>query len=64
MNNYGYNLFEGVFNPMYELPEDGSDVPELVTGMRLSYVHLFGFTNEYFSVVYAVVITVLAVCVA
>jgi hypothetical protein len=49
---------------MYELSEDGSEVPELVAGVRLSYVHLFGFLNEYFSVVYAVVFTVLAICVA
>ena len=49
---------------MYELSEDGSDVPELVAGVRLSYVHLFGFINEYLSVVYALVITTLAICVA
>jgi len=60
MNNYGCNLFEGVLNPMHELPEDGSDVPEL----RLSCVHLCGFIDEHFSVVYAVVITMLAICVA
>lgn len=46
---------------MYELSEDGSDVPEL----RLSYVQLlFGSINEYFSVVSAVVITIFAICVA
>jgi hypothetical protein len=31
---------------MYELFEDGTDVPELVAGVRLSYVHLFGSVNE------------------
>jgi hypothetical protein len=49
---------------MYELFEDGSVVPQLVAGLRLSYVHLFGFINEYCSVVYAVVITILAIGVA
>jgi hypothetical protein len=41
---------------MYELPEDVSYVPEHVTRVRLSYVLLFDFINEYFSLVLAVVI--------
>jgi hypothetical protein len=47
---------------MYEFSEDGPDVPELVAGVRLSYLHLFGFINEYLLLVYAAVITVLTIC--
>jgi len=49
---------------MYDLSEDGSDVPEHVAAGRLAYVQLFGFINGHFSVVYAVVLRVLAICVA
>ena len=42
-NSYVFNLFYGVLIPIYAYREDGTDVPELVAGVLLSYVYLYGF---------------------